>query len=162
MRYDGDWQNYRGNWFVADGVLKQSNAGGLSFRLRKNIITNGKISADVHLSTKGQYVGIVGRAKDDKNYYLVRLNSKNNKLELCKVQKGIMTLLGSYNMDVQTAKMYNLFLNMDGEQLKCGMDGNVLIEVTDKTFASGKTGLYGYTWYRNTLNEFEIDNYKIN
>lgn len=161
LYYDGNWKNYRGNWFVADNVLKQSNAGGLSLRLRKDVLENGYVSADVRLLTSGQSVGVIGRAQDDKNYYLARLNSKNKKLELYKAQDGIMTLLGSCVADIQTDKVYNLFLNMNGEQLRCGIDGNELISVADMTFSSGKTGLYGYTWYRNILNEFEVDNYSV-
>ena len=161
LQYDDNWISHKGNWFVSSGVLKQSGFGGLSIRLRKGVYEDGLISADIQLLASGQSVGIIGRAQDDENYYLARLNSKNSKLELYKVHNNVMTLLGSCDADVQTDKVYKLFLTINGEQLQCGIDSKTMITATDNTFASGKTGLYGYTWYRNTLNEFEIDNYSV-
>ena len=158
---DRNWQIKRGNWSVLNGVLKQTSVGGAAMVLHKNVYENGCVTADLMLKSNGQTVGVVGRAQDDKNYYLARLNNKNNKLELYKVHNGLMTLLGSRDADVQINKVYNLFLNMNGGQLQCGIDGNVFITASDNTFSSGKTGLYGYTWYRNMLNTFEIDNYSV-
>ncbi len=158
---DESWQIHRGNWSVADGVLKQTGFGNVSLALHKNVYENANVSADVCLKSAGLTAGIIGRAKDDKNYYLARINSKNNKLELYKMQNGGLHLLGSCDVNVQIGKTYNLFLNMNGDRLQCGIDGETMITATDNTFISGKTGLYGYTWYRNIQSEFEIDNYSV-
>ncbi|MBQ2967886.1 MAG: hypothetical protein IJE10_07210 [Clostridia bacterium] len=153
------WLSMRGNWFTAGGMLKQSGSGGASFIGKSGTASDMKVSADVALSFKGQSVGVAGRVKDDKNFYLARLNSMTGNVELCKMQEGTLYILGTKECDLLKAE--KLFLDMRGDEISCGINGETLISATDGTFKSGKTGIYGYTAYRNTVDTFTVDNFAI-
>ncbi len=161
LRFCTDWQIRLGNWHIADGAFKQTGVGGMALALHKNVYDNCCVTATIKLLSDGQTAGVVGRAKDEDNYYLARLNNKSGNLELYKVQNKKMTLLASKETAIQTGMAYELFLDMQGGQLQCGINSEILLTATDNTFSSGKTGLYGYTWYRNLQSEFEIDNYSV-
>lgn len=153
------WLPLRGNWFTAGGLLKQSGSGGTSFIVKSGTASDMTVSADVALSFKGQSAGVAGRVADDKNFYLARLNSMTGKIELCKMQNGTLYILGAEKCDLLKAD--KLFLDMNGNQISCGINGESIVSVTDNTFKSGKTGIYGYTAYRNTADTFAVDNFVI-
>ena len=153
------WLPLRGNWFAADGLLKQSGAGGTSFIVKSGTASDMKISADVTLSFKGQSVGVTGRVIDSKNFYIARLNSMTENVELCKMQNGTLYILGTQKCDLLKAE--KLFLDMNGDKISCGINGETMVSAVDSTFKSGKTGIYGYTAYRNTTDTFAIDNFTV-
>jgi len=153
------WLPLKGNWFTADGLLKQSGLGGTSFIVKSGAVSNATVTADVTLSFKGQSVGIAGRVMDSKNFYLARLNSMTGNVELCKMQNGTLYILGTKKCDLLKAE--KLFLDMKGDTIFCGINGETMVSATDSTFPSGKTGIYGYTAYRNTSDTFTVDNFSI-
>ncbi len=153
------WLPARGNWFTADGMLKQSGSGGTSFIVKSGTASDMTVSADVSLSFNGQSVGVAGRVLDGKNFYLARINSMTGNLELCKMQDGTLYILGAKKCDLLKAE--KLFLDMTGDKISCGINGETMVSVTDSTFKSGKTGIYGYTAYRNTADTFTVDNFAI-
>jgi hypothetical protein len=109
--------------------------------------TNAK---DVDLSVRMKAVagetdqggGLVWRAKDAKNYYLVRYNPLEDNYRLYKVVDGKRTLI--QNVDIpHSAGWHTLRVTMIGDQIACYYDGKKFVESKDTTFpAAGKIGLW--------------------
>ena len=160
--FDGElnnnWKTRRGNWYTKDGKLHQQGMGGKSLILRNGAYKNATVSATL-LVTDGQSAGVVGRVQDDENYYLVRVNTLAGKLELCKVQKGVLNVLSS--CDYKADGNVNLFLSFENNSLTAGIDGNALLTATDSDFDAGRCGIYGYSWYRNKLQSFSADYFEV-
>ena len=86
--------------------------------------------------------GIVWRAKDAKNYYLVRYNPLEDNYRLYKVVAGKRTLL--QNADITHSDgVHALHVTMSGDQIECFYDGKKYLEQKDSTFTdAGKIGLW--------------------
>lgn len=160
--FDGElnnnWKTRRGNWYTKDGKLHQQGMGGKSLILRNGAYKNATVSATL-LVSDGQSAGVVGRVQDDENYYLARINTLAGKLELCKVQKGVLNVLSS--CDYKADGDVNLFLSFENNNLTAGVDGNALLTATDADFVEGRCGIYGYSWYRNKLQSFTADYFEV-
>ena len=160
--FDGElnnnWKTRRGNWYTKDGKLHQQGMGGKSLILRNGAYKNATVSATL-LVSDGQSAGVVGRVQDDENYYLARVNTLAGKLELCKVQKGVLNVLSS--CDYKADGDVNLFLSFENNNLTAGVDGNALLTATDADFVEGRCGIYGYSWYRNKLQSFTADYFEV-
>lgn len=158
---NNNWITHRGNWYVSDGKLVQSGQGGKALLLRNGAYENATVSAELE-AKEGQSVGVFGRMQDDNNYYLARINGLSGALELCKVQNGMVYVLGSYDGSNEIGNTVKLFLAVDGEKLFCGIDGKTLVEASDASFKTGRTGVYGYSWYRNKPFVFSADDFEVN
>jgi hypothetical protein len=86
--------------------------------------------------------GLVWRAKDAKNYYLVRYNPLEDNFRLYKVVDGKRTLI--QNADITHSDgWHTLRVTMQGDRMTCYYDGKKYLEGTDQTFAgAGKIGLW--------------------
>jgi hypothetical protein len=86
--------------------------------------------------------GLVWRAKDSKNYYVVRYNPLEDNYRLYKVEKGKRTQLK--NAEVKhSAGWHNLRATMKGDRIECYYDGRKVLEATDLTFqGAGRIGLW--------------------
>lgn len=155
---NNNWKTRRGNWYTKDGKLHQQGMGGKSLILRNGAYKNATVSATL-LVSDGQSAGVVGRVQDDENYYLARVNTLTGKLELCKVQKGVLNVLSS--CDYKAEGDVNLFLSFENNNLTAGVDGNALLTATDADFVEGRCGIYGYSWYRNKLQSFTADYFEV-
>ena len=155
------WNIYRGNWYVQNGVLNQWGKGGASFILYNLRYSDTKISSDIKLSKNGQSVGLVIRAQDDKNYYLARLNTQKQKLELLKSVNNVLTLLGEADLKIAPDKIYSIYVDATGNTISCGVDNLEMISVTDSSFKEGNCGLKGYSTFRNSIDSFSADNFQI-
>ncbi len=86
--------------------------------------------------------GLVWRAKDAKNYYLVRYNPLEDNYRFYKVVDGKRVLI--QNADIAHADgWHTLRAEMTGEHVTCYYDGKKYIDVKDSTFTeAGKIGLW--------------------
>jgi hypothetical protein len=86
--------------------------------------------------------GLIWRAKDAKNYYLVRYNPLEDNYRLYHVVNGKRSLL--QNVDITHSDgWHTLRVTMSGDQITCYYDGKKYIEMKDSTFPeSGKIGLW--------------------
>jgi hypothetical protein len=109
--------------------------------------TNAK---DVDLSVRMKAIagehdqggGLIWRAKDAKNYYLVRYNPLEDNYRLYHVVDGKRTLI--LNVDIPHSDgWHTLRATMTGDQIACYYDGKKYIEAKDSTFPdAGKIGLW--------------------
>jgi hypothetical protein len=86
--------------------------------------------------------GLVWRARDAKNYYLVRYNPLEDNFRLYKVVDGKRTLI--QNVDITHSDgWHTLRVTMTGDQMTCYYDGKKYLEAKDSTFPdAGRIGLW--------------------
>jgi len=95
--------------------------------------------------------GIVWRAKDANNYYVVRANALENNVVLYKTVNGTRSSLeivgrkGGYGIDVPVPPdtWHGLRIDFKGSRFNVSFNGKPLFEVEDSTFGdAGKIGLW--------------------
>jgi hypothetical protein len=146
----------RGDWkMVVDpdapsrpSVLAQlAKKSGSTFNL---ILVSGTNSQNVDISVKMKAVagkedqggGLVWRAMDSNNYYVVRYNPLEDNYRAYKVEQGRRIQL--QNADIKHSEgWHTLRVRMEGDHIQCYYDGGKYLDVKDSTFqVSGKIGLW--------------------
>ncbi|MBI4604501.1 MAG: DUF1080 domain-containing protein [Planctomycetes bacterium] len=86
--------------------------------------------------------GLVWRAKDKGNYYIVRYNPLEDNFRVYKVVDGRRTQLGSADSD-SLPGWHEIRVTMNGDHIECYFDGKKALDVKDATLkGSGKIGLW--------------------
>jgi hypothetical protein len=152
------WTEVDGAWsVVTDGsyVYRQANASGLGRTLFGGTNWNDQaIEADARALSLNSFYGVMARYQDADNYYYFILRS-NGLMELKKIINGTSTVLDSDNLPASpfsTASWNTLALSVEGTSLKAYLNGVLVLQATDSTFASGPCGLLTY------LTSAEFDN----
>jgi hypothetical protein len=158
--------NEVGQWSVVAAdkgkALAQSAKNGNSvFNVTLIGDTNAK---DVDLSVRMKAVagetdqggGLVWRARDAKNYYLVRYNPLEDNYRLYKVVDGKRTLI--LNADIPHSDgWHTLRVTMSGDQITCYYDGKKSMESKDTTFPeAGKIGLWSKSDARTLFDDLTV------
>ena len=95
--------------------------------------------------------GLVWRARDANNYYVVRANALEDNVVLYKTVDGVRSALdivgrkGGYGIDVPVPanQWHGLRVDFNGSRFKVRYNGKQLFEVDDSTFSdAGKVGLW--------------------
>jgi hypothetical protein len=87
--------------------------------------------------------GPIWRCKDEKNYYVCRLNPLENNFRVYYVQDSKRTQLQSADIGIKANQWYTLRVRMVGPKIECYVDGKKLLEAEDTTFTEmGKVGLW--------------------
>ncbi|WP_173219801.1 glycoside hydrolase family 2 TIM barrel-domain containing protein [Paenibacillus alba] len=151
---DGDAQGWiasSGSWsFVMDATYayKQSaNTASEALTTTGNTAwTNYDVQADVKLKStaSGAATGVIGRYMDNNNYYHLRLNKGEGKLQLLKKVNGTFTELGYLPLTISLDTVYNLKLSMMGSTIKGYLNGVERLSVQDTSIAAGKIGIRTY------------------
>jgi hypothetical protein len=135
-------------------VVKQSGTATYPLLLR-----NGTSVKDGYIETRFKAVsgsedragGIVWRAKDAYNYYVVRANALEDNVVAYKTVNGTRSALdivgrkGGYGVKVAvpSGQWHTLRVEFAGSRFKVSFNGKPLFEVEDRTFAgSGQIGLW--------------------
>ncbi|MGG1516419.1 family 16 glycoside hydrolase [Paenibacillus oryzisoli] len=150
------WTSSSGSWSVkTDGtkVLNQNNSATA-------LITAGDAWKDYTFEAKAKMpitnanAGIVFRVQNADNYYMYRINSSNQKLELYKAVNGQLTLVSSTSFTAQANQWYTIKASVQGNTIKGYVDGvlktNWTNPVTELT--TGKIG------FRTTSVDVAFDN----
>src|SRR5262249_42006441 len=106
--------------------------------------------ADVDVSVKGkpmagkidQGIGLVFRFRDPKSYYVVRANALENNFRLYRMVNGKRIQFAGANVKVATGQWHTLRVVAQGDRIVCYYDGKKLIDAHDKTYTTGKVGLW--------------------
>ena len=113
-------------------------------------LVTGTNYEDLEISVKMKAVGgredqgggLVWRAKDKNNYYVVRFNPLEDNYRVYKVEKGLRTQLGSAIV-AGDKNWHSLRVTMIGDVIGCSIDGKRKLGVRDSTFlAGGMIGLW--------------------
>ncbi len=135
-------------------VLKQSGRATYPLLLKDGTnIKDGFIEVKFKAvsGSEDRAAGLVWRAKDANNYYVVRANALEDNVVLYKTVNGVRSPLdivgrkGGYGVDVSVPANRWLGLRVDfkGGRFRLLYNGNQLFEVEDSTFSdAGKVGLW--------------------
>lgn len=90
--------------------------------------------------------GLVWRAKDAKNYYIVRYNPLEDNLRLYRVVKGSRSA-PLHDVTIKHADgWHELRVTMSGDRIECYYDGKKFMDIRDTAFKeAGKIGLWTKT-----------------
>jgi hypothetical protein len=156
-----------GEWTVVstDGnkVLAQSakNANSV-FNI---VLVDGTSAKDVDVSVKVKAIageldqggGLVWRAKDAKNYYVVRFNHKEDNFRVYKVVDGVRSQ-PFQNADVKHHDGWTTVrVTMKGDHIECYIDGKKYLDVNDSTFPeAGKIGIWSKSDARSQFDDLTL------
>jgi Domain of Unknown Function (DUF1080) len=135
-------------------ILKQSGQATYPLLLRENTsIKDGFIEVKFKAiaGSEDRAAGLVWRARDANNYYVVRANALEDNVVLYKTVNGTRSALdivgrkGGYgiNVAVPANQWHGLRIDFSGNRFRVLYNGKQLFEVEDSTFSSpGKVGLW--------------------
>jgi hypothetical protein len=135
-------------------VVKQSGRAAYPLLLKEGTnIENGfiEIKFKAVAGSEDRAAGLVWRARDANNYYVVRANALEDNVVLYKTVGGVRSPLdivgrsGGYGVDVSVPPDQWLALRVDfkGNRFRVLYNGKQLFEVEDSTFSdAGKVGLW--------------------
>jgi hypothetical protein len=87
--------------------------------------------------------GIIFRAKDAKNYYLVRANSLEDNFRLYTMTDGKRGQIASTKVEApKVGQWHTMRVVAKGKKLQAYLDGKLLIDHEDANFAEGYVGLW--------------------
>jgi hypothetical protein len=130
-------------------VVVQTDADTTNTRFPILIADKGEYG-DLDVSVKGkalsgkkdQGIGLVFRFRDPQSYYVVRANALENNFRLYRMVKGRRVEFASANAKVASNQWHTLRVVAKGEHIVCYYDGKPLIDAQDKTYSTGKIGLW--------------------
>jgi hypothetical protein len=143
----GAWSlNGTGQWTGGD-VFAQSSVAGDARAFIGTPAGDQVISARVQpvayaapQGTQERWSGLLARYTDERNYYYLTLRNSNT-ISLRKQVNGVITALASASFASTPGTTYALRLEAVGNQLRAYVNGNLLLQATDSSHASGSGGL---------------------
>jgi 3-keto-disaccharide hydrolase len=135
-------------------VLKQSGKAAFPVALKTGTsIRDGfvEVKFKAIAGSQDRAAGLIWRAKDAENYYVVRANALEDNVVLYKMIKGVRTPLdivgrkGGYGVDVPVTagQWHTLRCEFAGARYKVRYDGQLMFEVEDATIKdAGMIGLW--------------------
>ena len=135
-------------------IVKQSGQATYPLLLKEDTsIKDGFIEVKFKAiaGSEDRAAGLVWRAKDANNYYVVRANALEDNVVLYKTVNGVRSSLdivgrkGGYGVDVAVPanQWHALRLDFSGSRFRVTYNGKQLFEVEDSTFGgAGKVGLW--------------------
>jgi hypothetical protein len=146
-----------GKWLVksmddapaAKQAVVQTDADTTDTRFPVLIRDQGEYG-DLDVSVRGkaisgridQGIGLVFRFRDPKSYYVVRANALEDNVRLYKMVNGRRLQFAGFNTRVTSGQWHTLRVVAKGDQLTCYFDGKQVISAMDKTYSTGKVGLW--------------------
>ena len=158
---DGDtagWSQDPSIFTEANGVFSviQGNNGVATYEGYQG--TDYRVSADVKLSFNNnagnRTIGIAGRVVDESNYYVWRLHN-GTRLQLAKIATDGNAFLYNEAFPLESDQFYRLALALEGSVIRGYLDGELVVELSDSTFAQGGAGVVAL---RGTA---QVDNFTV-
>jgi hypothetical protein len=146
-----------GKWVVTEmsdapsgkHVVVQTDADSTDTRFPVLIADSGEY-ADLDVAIKAkpisgkvdQGMGLVFRFRDPKSYYIVRANALENNFRLYRMVNGKRLQFAGADTKVASGQWHTLRVVAKGDHIICWFDGKPLIDAHDKTYTTGKIGLW--------------------
>ena len=86
--------------------------------------------------------GLVFRFQNPRAYYVARTNIQEENYRLFRCVGGIRQPIAGAKVKLQKDQWYTIAVECRGEDIRCSLDGKLLIECKDKKFLKGKVGLW--------------------
>jgi hypothetical protein len=102
--------------------------------------------------------GIVWRYRDNRNYYIARMNPLEDNYRVYKVVGGKRIQLDTKEgLKVPVNEWHTLKITMKGDRIECYLDGRKMLEATDSTFTgAGKVGLWSKADAQTRFDNFTV------
>ena len=146
-----------GKWLVTEmsgapsgkNVVEQTDADRTDTRFPILIADQGEYAnLDITVKAKSvsgkidQGMGLVFRFRDPKSYYVVRANALENNFRLYKMVDGNRRQFAEASGKVAPGEWHTLRVIATGDHIVCYLDGKQTIDAHDKTYSTGKVGLW--------------------
>jgi len=89
-----------------------------------------------------QAAGIIFHVQDKDNYYILRANALEDNVIFFRYGSGSRATLKEGSAKVPTGKWQELKLEAEGNRFRGYLDGQLVVETTDDTYAVGGVGLW--------------------
>lgn len=114
------------------------------------LIADGSEYSDLDLSMKAksisgsidQGMGLVFRFRDPKSYYIVRANALEDNFTLYRMVNGRRLQFAGARVKVAANQWHTIRVLAKGDHITCWFDGKQLIDTHEKTYTTGKIGLW--------------------
>lgn len=144
---DPTWSSKAGTWAFEQGVLKQSSINNMFplILLEKEKFSDVDVSVDFkpisgRIDASG---GIIFRAADKDNYYIVRANSLENNFRLYTFKDGRRSQIASATVDEpEMRKFHSMRVVAKGNHIQAYLNGKLFIDHHDDSFTGGYIGLW--------------------
>lgn len=93
--------------------------------------------------TSERWFGLASRYQDASNFYYLSVRSSNT-VSLRRVHNGTITVLATAPMTLAVGTWYDLRLEALGSEVRGYVNGRLLVQAHDTTFATGRSGLVTY------------------
>jgi hypothetical protein len=147
------------------GVVLAQTAAGPGNLFNVCVLQDGRFQ-DIELMVqfkavkgdKDQGGGFVWRYQDADNYYVARMNPLEDNYRLYHVVAGKRTQLATTEgLKVPTGTWHTLKVKQVGDRIECFLDGNKVIDATDKTITqAGKVGLWTKADAQTHFDDFRV------
>jgi len=141
------WKFAAGKWERRSGVLAQT----AETQPWAVALLEDRKYGDVDVSVRFRPVsgkedasgGILFRARDEKNYYVVRANALEDNFRLYTITEGKRKQLAGAKVDApKLGEWHTLRVVARGAKIQAWLNGKLQIEHEDKTYAEGYVGLW--------------------
>lgn len=86
--------------------------------------------------------GLIWRARDDRNYYLLRASAVEQNIRLYRVVKGVRQLIKNQSRAVGQWDWHTLRVIQHGCEIQVRYDDEAIFQLCDNTYAQGRIGLW--------------------
>ena len=159
------WKSYEGDWKFEKGELLQASTKN-DFPVILNE-TQSFSDVDVSVSFKpiSGYIdasgGLIFRAEDEDNYYIVRANGLENNFRLYTFTDGLRHQLASATVTTPAHnKFHTIRIIAVGDHIQAYLNGKLEIDFHDKTFSKGYTGLWTKADSVTAFDNFKVLQFK--
>ena len=109
-----------------------------------------KVYSDVAVTTRFKPVsgssdraaGIIFRIQDKDNYYILRANALEDNVNIYRYAGGLRSVIQESSAKVPSGTWQELRVEVKGNHMRGFLNGKQVVDATDKTFRSGKIGLW--------------------
>jgi hypothetical protein len=86
--------------------------------------------------------GVAFRQSDSGNYYLARVDTRNNNVRLYREQAGTLTLMAARDLGVSVGRWHELAIRAAGSHLAVALDGEPQLQVEDDHLRRGGIAIW--------------------
>lgn len=116
----------------------------------KLVLVQGTEAEDIDLNVKLLPIagkadmggGLIWRAVDDRNYYLVRANPLEQNIRIYRVVNGVRHMIQNFDHVIDIRQWHHLRVQMRGCDVRVWFDEQAVFTLCDHTFAKGHVGLW--------------------
>ena len=163
-QHSNQWKYYEGAWLFANGVLKQTSTEN-SFPV---ILYENKALMNVDIQVQFKALsgdtdasgGIIFRAIDEDNYYIVRANALEDNFRLYTFSDGLRHQLASATVIPPTlGEFHSMRVIAKGDHIQAYLDNKLALDYHDNTFKEGYTGLWTKADSVTLFDNFKVSEY---